>query len=76
MEGGRRENQKRIGKDQVPSDPSAILFVPRTNGGKLVTELRRKEEAMREMTGNHVKMVERAGISLKSQTHGGGPMSH
>ena len=80
-ESRRREYQKTRSNGQKPSNPSAILFLPRTNGGTLVTELRKKEESLREMTGNHVKMVERAGISLKSQLFkgdpwGGGPMPH
>ena len=46
-------------------NPVAILFVPRTPGGELITNLRAKEETLTELTGRKTKLVEKAGLSLK-----------
>ena len=58
---GRIENKKG-GKNQ---DPLTVLFVPRTPGGKLAIMLRKSEEEISSITGDKVKIVERAGIMVK-----------
>ena len=42
------------------------MFVPKAPGGVLVTRLRKKEEQICEVTGRKVKLVEKAGTSLKN----------
>ena len=46
-------------------NPVAILFVPRTPGGELITNLRANEETLTGLTGRKTKLVEKAGLSLK-----------
>ena len=69
-EGGLRESKgsRRPAKPHNPANnqnPVAILFVPRTPGGELITNLRAKEETLTELTGRKTKLVEKAGLSLK-----------
>ena len=66
---GRNNLRKTSRKDGVikkKEDPSAILFVMRTPGGKLVTLLRKEEESLWPILGHRVKLAERSGVKLKS----------
>ena len=56
-------------KDQgglTEDDPAAIMFVKRTAEGALIKKLCECEEAVRQMAGHRLKLVERAGRSLKN----------
>ena len=44
----------------------SVLFVPRTENGELARRLRQAEEEMSAITGDKIKIVERAGRKLKS----------
>ena len=56
-----------IHDDNDSLKPCAVLFVRRTPGGKLINLLRKDEEALQQTTGTKIKLVERAGVSLKTQ---------
>ena len=45
---------------------TTILFIEQTRGGKYAAMLREKEDYLASMTGQRVKIVEKAGSTLKS----------
>ena len=45
---------------------ATVLFVPGTRNGKLAAKLREAEEELSKICGNKVKIIERAGSSVKS----------
>ena len=44
---------------------TSVLFVPHTTDSNLAKKLREKEETLKEITGNKIKIVERAGVKLQ-----------
>ena len=59
-------------------DVISVMFVQRTEGGKLVDALRREEHVIAERAGYRVKLVEKAGSKLtqlltRSDPFGGQP---
>ena len=42
-----------------------MLFVPHTTDSNLAKKLREKEETLKEITANKIKIVERAGVKLQ-----------
>ena len=53
--------------DNRDEEPCAILFIDRTPSGELTRRIRMKECQMMDTIGNKVKIIERAGNSLKHQ---------
>ena len=47
--------------------PMTVMFVARTWGGELAAKLRTTERSMQEMSGYGIKILERAGRTLKDQ---------
>ena len=67
-------------KSGANTTPLAVLFVPRTPNGELAKKLRQAEEDIEKLTGDRIKIVEKAGIMLKRVLHksnpwAGGPCS-
>ena len=54
---------------------ASVLFVPRTENGELKRRLQIAEEEISAITGDRIKMVERAGRKLKSILHTPNPWS-
>ena len=44
---------------------TSVLFVPHTTDSNLAKKFREKEETLKEITGNKIKIVERAGVKLQ-----------
>ena len=63
---GRRTTKKNNQKNVVAK---TVLFIPRTPGGELATLLRGAEEDISKATGDHIKIVEKAGVMLKRMVH-------
>ena len=57
--------EKTRSKPDGPLEVAAVMFVQRTEGGSLVTRLRKEEETLSQLSGYRVKMVERAGSKLE-----------
>ena len=55
--------------------PATVLFVPRTPGGDLARRLREAEMKISNLTGDRIKIVEKAGIKLESRLHKSNPWS-
>ena len=64
-----RKNKIKTNKTQVKS----VMFVPHTRKSELANILREKEEKLVEVTGNKVKIVERAGNKLENILAGKDP---
>ena len=63
ISGNVRTTSKPLAPGQEP--PITVLFVERTVKGGLVTQLRRKEKELAKIMGNHVRIVEKAGVKLE-----------
>ena len=71
----RRSNgnhHKKIQKTQK-NEIKSIIFVPHTNNSELAQELRKKEETIANITGDKVKIVEKAGKKLENLLAGKDP---
>ena len=62
---GRNGKKKECGKNGRNTIPVTVLFIPKTPGGDLARKLRLAEEEIEKITGDKIKIVERAGIMLK-----------
>ena len=73
----RRSSQVQPRNAGTKSQPKtvSVLFVPRTKNGELTTRLRLVEEEISAITGDRIKMVEKAGKKLKSILHTPNPWS-
>ena len=58
-----RDKENRENKEQ---EISTVLFVPQTERGELANRLRAVEKELSKLCGDRVKIVEKAGMSLKS----------
>ena len=58
--------QRRRPGPERQDDPVAVLFIRRSNEGKLIGKLREKEKEVAAATGYSLKLVERAGTSIKN----------
>ena len=58
----RRHGKRFKKKDQV----SSVIFVPHTVGSQLAKDLNEKEEKLKDITGEKVKVVEKSGIKLEN----------
>ena len=67
----RREKRKQKGKKADKEEPEivTVLFVPQTPGGELSKRLQRAEEKISKLTGEKIRMVERAGRTVKQLLH-------
>ena len=52
-------------KPAACDEATTVLFVPYTPGGELASRLKSAELELRDLCGNKVKIIERAGVSLK-----------
>ena len=79
--GARKLPGPKAGKGKMPAannklknkSPVTVLFVPRTPGGKLATLIKQAEQEISEITGNKIKIVEKAGKMLKRIIHKSNP---
>ena len=75
----KKEQGDQLGGEQKESKVQpktiSVLFVPRTDNGELAARLRRAEEEVSVITGDRIKIVERAGKKLKSILHTPNPWS-
>ena len=55
------------------TSPVAVLFVAKTPGGELAKRLRLEENEIERMTGDRIKIVERAGVMVKRILHKSNP---
>ena len=55
----------------VPTE--TVIFVPHTVGSGLAKELKSKEEKLKDLTGERVKIVERSGMKLEDLVAGKDP---
>ena len=61
-------------KDKAKDDsPLTVLFVPKTKGGELARRLRLAENEIAKITGDRIKIVERAGVMIKRILHKSNP---
>ena len=51
----------------------SVIFVPHTIGSGLARELRKKEDKLKDLTGERVKIVERSGTKLEDLVSGKDP---
>ena len=65
------ENKKQKRKKEKKEEPEVItvLFVPQTPGGELSKRLQRAEEKISKLTGEKVRMVEKAGRTVRQMLH-------
>ena len=70
---GKNGDDKRDGGKKEDKAPIAVLFVPKTPGGELAKRLKTVENDLEKMTGERVKIVERAGIMIKRILHKSNP---
>ena len=68
-----RKKSRKTEKKKSDQSPITVLFVPRTNGGTLATQLREVDRKVSEVTKDRVKVVERAGVKLKELLHKSDP---
>ena len=61
------------GKKNENSNPITVLFVPKTPGGELARRLKEAEAEIEKITGDRVKVVEKAGVMLKNLLHKANP---
>ena len=69
-----KENKEKVKPDVVKENKdnkkeqeiATVLFVPQTERGELANRLRAVEKELSKLCGNRVKIVEKAGMSLKS----------
>ena len=81
MEGKRNQTttlffKHKLAKKVVKPDqkkPCAVIFIPRTPNGTLITLLREKEEMMMKVLRRRVKLVEEKGDSMKDQVWSSNP---
>ena len=59
--------------DNGHTTPITVLFVEKTPGGELAKRLREAEAEVEKITGDRIKIVERAGVMLKSLLHKANP---
>ena len=55
--------------------PATVLFVPRTPAGELARRLREAEMKISNLTGDRIKIVEKAGLKVESRIHKSNPWS-
>ena len=65
--------RKHTAQPRNNNTPITVLFVPRTVGGELARKLRQAEEEIEKITGDRIKIVERAGTMLKRILHKSNP---
>ena len=75
---GKGQMQDHVSKKGKVLDVISVMFVQRTEGGKLIDALRREEHVIAERAGYRVKLVEKAGSKLtqlltRSDPFGGQP---
>ena len=72
---GKKQNFPSKGQKASSGDltPKTVLFVPRTPGGELVTRLRKAEQEISRITGETIKIVEKAGTMIKRLVHKANP---
>ena len=64
----------RAGKKITKSETEkSVVFVPHTVGSKLARELRNKEEKLKDLTGEKIKIVEKSGIKIEDMIAGKDP---
>ena len=63
-------------KGKKTKDEKSVIFVPHTVGSGLARELRSKEEKMKEITGDKIKIVEKSGIKLEDALTGKDPCKY
>ena len=61
----KRTLMKKKKKSASSKKTLTVLFVPRTIGGGLAKKLREADKAISELTGDKIKIVERAGVKLR-----------
>ena len=61
-----RSYRKRVEAAKNTNKIAAVMFVKRSKEGRLVSRLREKEEQISGIIGHRVKLVERAGVSVKT----------
>ena len=69
-EKGKKGDRKETGKGRVTTEnktPSSVLFMERTEEGKLATELKEKEREINQIGRKKIKVVERNGAQLGLQ---------
>ena len=60
--GGRGTGQPHT--QDTETTPAAVMFVPRTPEGELISQLRRVESKLREVTNKPLRLVEEAGVKM------------
>lgn len=68
-EKGKKGDRKETGKGRVTTEnktPSSVLFMERTEEGKLATEVKEKEREINQIGRKKIKVVERNGAQLQS----------
>ena len=66
VEGNQRKKGNMSKKEKEPEvQTTSVLFVPHTTGSNLAKEIRKKEDILKDVTGNKVKVVERAGMKIQ-----------
>ena len=74
--GRRRFPGKRKGKQETSTGNVAVksvLFVPHTHNSDLARKLKESEEGIQGITGNRIKIVERAGVKIQDMLTGNNP---
>ena len=56
-------NWYRVGQQEI--EYKTVLFVPITKGGKLLKEMKKREEEINRNTDERIKMIEGGGIKMK-----------
>ena len=51
----------------------SVVFVPHTVGSKLARELRNKEDKIKDLTGEKIKIVEKSGMKIEDMIAGKDP---
>ena len=76
IEGGRISSFPTRGKgsfSKKAGNVKAVLFVPHTQNSELAKRLRENENTLENVTGNRVKVVERAGVKIQDILTGNNP---
>ena len=60
-----RVPRRHVRKTAVQEEVSSVMFIPHTVGSALAKELKEKENILKEITGDKMKIVERAGLKLE-----------
>ena len=66
-------SKKLEGKKSGNTNPITVLFVPKTPAGELARRLREVETEIEKISGDRVKVVEKAGVMLKNILHKANP---